>query len=257
MLSGEGGLGCDQLRRGATEDDASAVVAGARAEVDDPVRVGHHGLVVLDHDHRLAGVDQPVEQAEELLHVGQVQAGGGLVKDVDTALLAQVGGELEPLAFTAGQGRQRLADGEVAETDIDEPLEDGVGGGRTCLAGGEELRGPVDRHRQHLADVLVAEVVLQHRCLEAFAPALLARDRDAGHHRQVGVDDPGAVADRAATLRIGAEERGLDTVGLRERLADRVEQAGVGRRVAASRALDRALVDHHDAVAAGQGAVDQ
>ena len=42
-------------RRGALEDDSPAVVTSSRAEVDDPVGVGHHGLVVLDHDDRLTG----------------------------------------------------------------------------------------------------------------------------------------------------------------------------------------------------------
>jgi len=44
-------------------------VARARAEVDDPVGVGHHRLVVLDHDDRLAAVDEAVEQREELREV--------------------------------------------------------------------------------------------------------------------------------------------------------------------------------------------
>ena len=88
----------------------AAVVAGAGAEVDDPVGVRHHRLVVLDDDHRLAGVDQPVEQAEQLLDVGEVQAGGRLVEDVDAALLAHVGGQLEPLPLAAGQRGQRLAE---------------------------------------------------------------------------------------------------------------------------------------------------
>src|SRR4051794_6195480 len=47
----------------ALEHDPPAVVPGARPEVDDPVGVGHDGLVVLDDDHRLAGVDEPVQQA--------------------------------------------------------------------------------------------------------------------------------------------------------------------------------------------------
>jgi hypothetical protein len=50
---------------------------------------------------------------------------------------------------------------------------------------------------------------------------------------------------------------GLHAVGLRERLADRVEQSRVRRRVAPSRTADRTLVDHHHAVAAGDRAVDQ
>jgi len=61
----------------------AAVVAGAGAEVDDPVGVRHDRLVVLDDDDRLAGVDEPVEQGEQLLDVGEVQAGGRLVEDVD------------------------------------------------------------------------------------------------------------------------------------------------------------------------------
>ena len=84
MLAGEGGAGGDEVRRCALEDDPAAVVAGARAEVDDPVGVRHDRLVVLDHDHRPAGVDEPVEQAEQLLDVGEMEAGGRLVEDVDS-----------------------------------------------------------------------------------------------------------------------------------------------------------------------------
>ena len=67
------------------------------AEVDDPVRVRHHGLVVLDHDDRLPGVDQPIQEPEQLLEVGQVQSGGRLVEHVHAAFGAHVRRELEPL----------------------------------------------------------------------------------------------------------------------------------------------------------------
>ena len=93
--------------------------------------------------------------------------------------------------------------------------------------------------------------------LEPLALALLAGGGDAGHDPQVGVDDAGAVAGGAGALGVGAEQRRLDAVGLRERLADRVEQPGVRRRVAAPRAADRALVDRHHAVAGRDRAVDQ
>ena len=137
-------------------------MAGARAEVDDPVGVGHHGLMVLDDDDRAAGVDEPVEQAEQLLHVGEVQAGGRLVKDVNAALFSHVRGQLQPLALAAGEGRERLAQSEIAEPDVGEPVEDLVRGGRARLAGAEERLGLGHRHRQHLADVAAAEAVLQH-----------------------------------------------------------------------------------------------
>jgi hypothetical protein len=103
--------------------------------------VRHDRLVVLDDDDRLAGVDEPVEQAEQLLDVGEVEAGGRLVEDVDAALLGQLGGELEPLPLAAGQRGERLADAEVAEPDVSEPFEDRMRGRRVRLAGAEELLG--------------------------------------------------------------------------------------------------------------------
>lgn len=54
VLSGECGAFGHQGGRGALEDDATAVVAGARPQVDDPVGMRHDRLVMLDHDHRLA-----------------------------------------------------------------------------------------------------------------------------------------------------------------------------------------------------------
>ena len=93
--------------------------------------------------------------------------------------------------------------------------------------------------------------------LEPLALALLAGGGDAGHHRQVGVDDAGAVAVGAGALGVGAEQPRLDAVGFRERFADRVEQLGVGRRVAPPRAADRGLVDRHHPVPPRHRAVDQ
>ncbi len=120
-----------------------------------------------------------------------------------------------------------------------------------CASPCAEERRPRLRHRQveHLADVL---------CRRAGSPAPTAWKRlalavlartvgDAGHHRQVGVDHAGAVAGGAGALGVGAEQGRLHAVGLGERLADRLEQPGVRRRVAAPRAADRGLVDRHHA----------
>src|SRR6266567_2530523 len=64
VLAGEGGAGGDEVGGCALEDDPAAVVAGAGAEVDDPVGARHDRLLVRDNDDRLAGVDEPVDQAE-------------------------------------------------------------------------------------------------------------------------------------------------------------------------------------------------
>ena len=83
----------------------------------------------------LPGVDEPVEPAEHLLNVGEVQAGGRLVEDVDAAFLGQVGG-LKPLPLAAGQRRERLA--EVTEANVGEPVEGGVLRCRRALLGDGE-----------------------------------------------------------------------------------------------------------------------
>ena len=212
-------------------------LAGARAEVEDPVGVGHHRLVVLDDDHRLARVDDAVQQRQQLLDIGQVQSRRRLVQHVDAGLLPEVGGQLQPLPLAAGQSGERLTQCQVAQTDIVEPFQDLLG----CreLLFGEERHRFAHRHRQHVADIAATECVLQDRRVEPASLALLACGGDAGHDREVGVDDSGSLAGRASAFRISAEKSGFHVIGLGERLADRLEQPGVGGRIAAPRTADR------------------
>ncbi len=135
MFASERRAGGGEVSGRALEDDPAAVVAGARAEVDNPVGVRHYRLVVLNDDDRLTGVDEPVKQAQQMLDVSEVQAGSRFVEYVYTALASHVGGQLEPLAFAAGQSGERLTEAEVAEPDVGQPAEDGVRGRSARLAG--------------------------------------------------------------------------------------------------------------------------
>lgn len=76
-----------QIARRSLEDDPATVVSGSRPDVDDPVRVRHDCLMVLDHDHGLAGIHESIQQSQDLVHIGEVKAGRGLVEHVDVALL--------------------------------------------------------------------------------------------------------------------------------------------------------------------------
>jgi hypothetical protein len=65
--------------------------------------------VVLDHDHRVASVRERVEHREQLLDVVEVEAGGGLVEDVQRAAggaAGELAGELDALPPT----RHAIAD---------------------------------------------------------------------------------------------------------------------------------------------------
>ena len=74
-----------------------AVDAAAGAEVDHPVGGLDDVEVVLDHDHGVALLDQAVEHFEQLADVLEVEAGGGLVEDVE----GLAGGAARQLLATA------------------------------------------------------------------------------------------------------------------------------------------------------------
>ena len=128
-----------ELLRRAGGDHSAALVPALGAEVDDPVGALDDVEVVLDDDHGVALVDQPLQHLEQLVDVGEVQAGGGLVEDVERLAggdLAELGGELDALGLAAGQRRRRLAELDVAEADLVERPE----APRDARDVGEELR---------------------------------------------------------------------------------------------------------------------
>ena len=63
----------------------AAVLAGARPHVDEVVGGAHRALVVLDHEHGVAEVAQPLERRDQLLVVALVQPDRRLVEDVQHA----------------------------------------------------------------------------------------------------------------------------------------------------------------------------
>ncbi len=63
----------------------AAVLAGARAEVHDVVGRAHRALVVLDHDHGVAEVAQPLQGRDQPFVVALVQPDRRLVEDVEHA----------------------------------------------------------------------------------------------------------------------------------------------------------------------------
>ncbi len=64
-------------------DELAARLAALRPEVDHPVGLLDHVEVVLDHDHRVAAVDETLQRLEQLLDVREVEAGRRLVEDVE------------------------------------------------------------------------------------------------------------------------------------------------------------------------------
>ncbi len=84
-LAGVGQLAAGDFLGGAGGDDLAAGGAAFGAQVDDPVGGLDDVEVVLDDDQRAAAVDELAEGDQELADVVEVQAGGGLVEDVQDA----------------------------------------------------------------------------------------------------------------------------------------------------------------------------
>jgi len=145
----------------------------------------------------------------------------------------------------------RLPEPKAAKPDYGQPLQDGVGCGELGRAGGEEVDRVVDGQVEHLGDIEPNEPIVEHRGQKPFALAVLAERADARHHAQIRVDYAGPVAGRAGPFGVGAEERRLDVVGLRKRLADRLEQVGAGRSEDREAALRDVDVDVFQVVFAG------
>ena len=97
----------DLLRR-PLGDDVAAVLARARPHVDEPVGRAHHLLVVLDDEHGVAEVAEPLERADQPAVVALVEPDRRLVEDVEHAdeLRADLRREPQPLRLAARERRR-------------------------------------------------------------------------------------------------------------------------------------------------------
>ena len=107
-------------RRRAVEDDLAAALAGARAHVDDAVGLEHDLRIVLDHQQRVAGIAQPLHDADHALHVARMQADRGLIEHeqrVDQRG-AERGGQIDALHLAARERARLAVERQIAEADV-------------------------------------------------------------------------------------------------------------------------------------------
>ncbi len=64
-------------------DDGAAALAAFGAEVDEPLGALDVVEVVLDDEDGIALVDEAVDAVEQVVDVGEVEAGGGFVESVE------------------------------------------------------------------------------------------------------------------------------------------------------------------------------
>ena len=69
------------LLRRSHGDHFAALIASFRAEIDDPIRALDHFQIVLDHNERVTGIDQSLENLQQPRDVIEMQTGRRLVED--------------------------------------------------------------------------------------------------------------------------------------------------------------------------------
>ena len=169
-------------------DDMAAMHAGAGADIDDVVGEADGVLVVLDHDHGIAEVAQPLQRFQQPRIVALVQADRGLVQHIEHAGQPRADLRRQPdaLAFAAGQRAGGARQGQVIQADIEQerqPLADLLQDARGDLVllrverlrhGLEPFAGAPHRQFGDFADVLAADLDAQRLRLEPIAVAGLA-----------------------------------------------------------------------------------
>ncbi len=115
----------DQVGDLALGDEVAAVDAGAGADVEHIIGGADRVLVVLDDDHGVAEIAQPLERFEQARVVALVQADRRLVEHIEHAgeAGADLRGQPNALALAAGQRARRAGQREIFQPDIDQEFE--------------------------------------------------------------------------------------------------------------------------------------
>ena len=218
---------------------------GARPHIDQPVGGADRLLVMLDDDHGVAKVAQPLQRIEQPAVVALVQPDGGFVEHIEHAgeARADLGRQADALALAAGERARIARQGEILEADIDqeaEPLVDllqnapgdlQLFGAQPLRQAGEPVTRPGDRHLRRRAGVQLRDPDRQRLGLESVAVARRA-GRDGlvfaqllAHPTRIGLAPaPGQVRDHALERPRRLVFAQAVVVAHRDRDASRAEQ---------------------------------
>ena len=170
VLAGDRLLVLEQARDRARVDDLAAVLAGARADVDDVIGDADRLFVVLDHEHRVAEIAQAHQRVDQALVVALMQADRRLVEHVEhtdetAADLRRQSGcaalrrrRACPRCATARGSRDRRRAGNPSRALISLSTCSAMMRSRSLSSMRvEHLGGLADRHRTDVGDVVVAD----------------------------------------------------------------------------------------------------
>ena len=138
---------------------------------------------MLNHQHRVPSANQRIQRFQQHRHIVVMQARCGLIEDKEgrcCVLLCQERCQLHALTLAARQRATRLTQLHIPYTYILQRLQP-VDNLLTCRIFGEKLYRLINRHLQHIVNVLAAIQYIQHILLKAFALAVLALQHHIRH----------------------------------------------------------------------------
>jgi len=148
---------------------------------------------VLDHEHRVADRHETLQDVEQLVDIGKVQPGRGLVEHVKRTAggaLREFGRELDALRLTARELRRGLPHLDVAEAHFRNRLELV----RNARDRGKEFGCFIDAHLEDVGDRLALVLHFERLRVVAFAFADFARHVHVGQEVHLDLDDAVALA---------------------------------------------------------------
>ena len=244
----EGTVG--DLLGGAGGKDLSTFTTALGSHVDNPVGELDDIKVVLDDDDGVASIDKFLQDIHQDSDVLEMQAGGGLVENVERlagVFLREFGGQFDSLAFSTRKGGGGLAKFDVAEAYILDGLDLAEDLGHVL----EELDGLIDGHVEHVGNRLAFIAHFERFTVVTLAVALLARHLDIGQEVHLdglvtiaatGLASPAFHVERE-TARLVASYLGFGQVD--EQGTDIGENTGVGGGIGTGCSSDGTLVDIH------------
>ena len=239
------------LFRSSGGDDFAALIAAFGTEIHQPIGGFDDVEIVLDDEKRGAGLEQFAKRGEKFGDVLEVQAGGGLVEDIEDAVIfrpRKIGSQLEALRFAARKRGCRLAEAKITEADFVEHAQLGNDFGNT----GEKSQGFARGHLENIVDILAAIANVENAGLEASAAAFLADELDVGEKLHFNGDGAIALAGLAAATgdverkMTGGEPAALGIGRRGKDFANGIKGLEIGGGVGAGRASNGRLIHDHD-----------
>ena len=105
--------------------DLAAARPRARPQIKNVIRGADRFFIMLDHDHRISEIAEPAERRQQPGIVALMQSDAWFIEHIENSGQpgADLGGQPDPLCFTAGKRPTLPIERKIIQSDFDQELE--------------------------------------------------------------------------------------------------------------------------------------